>query len=240
MYLKNLARWPIRATPALNKDQGQRWAIQNRLGDLLNATDSHTRRLLQINTWGPSSSFVFRGPIMAKIDPASAPIFNIRSICARISPCPNNDIAPQLCNWRENISTINQPKGSDIGVESKTGQRPSSATSKSSMDRYCSLNTLWARLMVQHFTLWVLEHLIPVGLTRKVETLIRDKFASSSAADLSSLPFLNRAFFHGLEYLLTRYSKYNRTCRDSLQKIYKVFRTIFNLNLQLVNVQWEQ
>ena len=33
---------------------------------------THTRRLLQINTWGPSSSFVFRGPIMAKIDPASA------------------------------------------------------------------------------------------------------------------------------------------------------------------------
>ena len=83
---------------------------------------THTRRLLQINTWGPSSSFVFRGPIMAKIDPASAPIFNIRSICARISPCPDNDIAPQLCNWRENISTINQPKGSDIGVESKPGK----------------------------------------------------------------------------------------------------------------------
>ena len=83
---------------------------------------THTRRLLQINTWGTSSSFVFRGPIMAKIDPASAPIFNIRSICARISPCPDNDIAPQLCNWRENISTINQPKGSDIGVESKPGK----------------------------------------------------------------------------------------------------------------------
>ena len=33
---------------------------------------THTRRLLQINTWGPSSSFVVRGLIMAKIDPASA------------------------------------------------------------------------------------------------------------------------------------------------------------------------
>ena len=151
---------------------------------------THTRRLLQINTWGPSSSFVVRGLIMAKIDPASALAASRSSTSdqsvRRISPCPNNDIAPQLCNWRENISTINQPKGSDIGVESKTGQRPSSATSKSSMDRYCSLNTLWARLMVQHFTLWALEHLILVGLTRKVETLIRDKLASSSAAYLSS------------------------------------------------------
>ena len=97
----------------------------NRLGDLLNATDSHTETPSNKHLRTIIIICVQRtdhGQNRSGQRTCSVPIFNIRSICARISPCPDNDIAPQLCNWRENISTINQPKGSDIGVESKPGK----------------------------------------------------------------------------------------------------------------------